>query len=89
MKRCFGCSVNLALGDALPCAILVCRECRGAATCPRGKYCRHPDKQHDVLRLAREAMNHHLAEHKDEYRKTNPYWPFLNKHEAWAYQEGK
>ena len=72
MKRCFGCHTNLELGSALPCAIFICRECR---------------RDHDKLRLAREAMNRHLAEHKATYRQTNPYWPFLNRHEFAAFQE--
>ena len=72
MKSCFGCDTILDLGSALSCAILICAVCR---------------KDHDKLRLAREAMNRHLAEHKTQYRAINPYWPFLSRHEFAAFQE--
>ena len=72
MKRCFGCTTNLEFRPAAPCAILICRECR---------------KDRDKLRLAREAMNRHLAEHKATQRQINPYWPFRNRHEYTAFQE--
>lgn len=73
MKRCFGCTAALELGKAMPCAILICSKCR---------------RDHDKLRLAREALGRHLDAHKTEYRKSNPHWPFLNRYEEWAYQEG-
>jgi hypothetical protein len=72
MTKCFGCPTLLEFKPAALCAPLICVECR---------------TDHETLRKAREAMNRHLAEHKLEYKKVNPYWPFLNRLEAAAYAE--